>query len=92
MRITTPEYDGVLHEWEEDEEHAGQQPDLHCCDSIRHRDSSPRTYPNDNSIKNNGGLRITIILCAIHGPSIVKLLLIERFANFQDILTPPGGG
>ena len=32
------EDDGVLHQGEEDEHHAGQQPDLHCSHSIRHGD------------------------------------------------------
>ena len=38
---TLPQYDGVLHQGEEDEHHAGQQPDLHRCNRVRDRDSSP---------------------------------------------------
>ena len=34
-----PEYDGVLHQREEDEEHAGQQPDLQGCHRVRHGDT-----------------------------------------------------
>ena len=36
-----PEDDGVLHEGEEDEEHAGEQPHLQRCHRVRDRD--PRT-------------------------------------------------
>ena len=32
---TLPEYDGVLHQGEEDQHHAGQQPDLHGSDGVR---------------------------------------------------------
>ena len=33
-----PEDDGVLHQGEEDEHHAGQQPDLQRCHRVGHRD------------------------------------------------------
>ena len=35
---TLPQYDGVLHQGEEDEHHAGQEPDLHGSDSVGDRD------------------------------------------------------
>ena len=34
-----PEDHGVLHQREEDEEHAGQQPDLQGCHCVRHGDT-----------------------------------------------------
>ena len=38
-----PEDDGVLHEGEEHEEHAGQQPDLQRRHGVAHGDPRPKT-------------------------------------------------
>ena len=45
------EYDGVLEQGEEDEEHAGQQPDLQRRYRVRHRDPGPK---QDKSIWGSG--------------------------------------
>ena len=34
-----PEYDGVLYQREEDEEHAGEEPHLQGCHRVRHGDT-----------------------------------------------------
>ena len=34
---TLPQNDGILHQGEEDQHHAGQQPDLHGSDGVRDR-------------------------------------------------------
>ena len=38
-----PEYDGVLDQGEEDQHHAGQQPDLQRCHRVGHRDLGAET-------------------------------------------------
>ena len=51
-----PEDDGVLHQGEEDQQHAGQQPDLHRGHCIRYRDSRPaqqwKRHQARNSLEN----------------------------------------
>ena len=55
-----PEDDGVLHQWEEDQEHAGQEPDLQGSDRVGYGDpggggvehvyqDKTQSYQQDNS-------------------------------------------